>query len=133
MTHLRSRVQPGALGGLLALAVALLFSASASAQDATLTGTVLASDTGEPLIGAALLAVDAGRGAATDLNGAYRLEVPAGTYTFRVSYTGYEPQEATLTLQAGQTLTQSFTLDPDLAGLEEVVVTGALSSRSRSR
>ena len=54
MTHLRSRVQPGALGGLLALAVALLFSASASAQDATLTGTVLASDTGEPLIGAAL-------------------------------------------------------------------------------
>ena len=120
------------LFGLLALLG--LATGGALAQDATISGTVTAADTNEPLIQAAIQVVEGvSRGAATDIDGTYELTLGPGTYTLRASYTGYEPQEAQVTVAAGQRLTQSFTLDPDLAGLEEVVVTGALSSRSRSR
>ena len=118
--------------GLLALVG--LATGSALAQDATVTGTVTATDTNEPLIQAAIQIVDGvSRGAVTDVDGVYELTLSPGTYTLRASYTGYEPQTAQVTVTAGQQVSQSFALDPDLAGLEEVVVTGALSSRSRSR
>ena len=119
------------LFGLLALLG--LATGGALAQNATISGTVTASDTNEPLIQAAVQATGVSRGAATDIDGNYELTIAPGTYTLRASYTGYEPEEVQVTVAAGQRISQSFSLAPDLAGLEEVVVTGALSSRSRSR
>ncbi|MEM1116213.1 MAG: carboxypeptidase-like regulatory domain-containing protein [Bacteroidota bacterium] len=113
--------------------VALLLAAPAFAQTATISGNVVAADTGEPLIGAAIQAVGTARGAASDVNGDYTLVIAPGSYTLRATYTGYEPLEVEVSVAAGETITQDFTLEPDLAGLEEVVVTGALSARSRSR
>ncbi|WP_412060261.1 TonB-dependent receptor domain-containing protein [Rubrivirga sp. IMCC45206] len=133
MTLTTQRTHRGALGGALLLLLALVGAAPLAAQTATISGNVVAADSGEPLIGAAVQVVGAARGAATDINGDYTLDVNAGTHVLRASYTGYEPQDFTVTVAAGQTVTQAFTLDPDLTGLDEVVVTGALSSRSRSR
>ncbi len=133
MTLTTQRTHRGALGGALLLLLALVGAAPLAAQTATITGRVVAADSGEPLIGAAVQVVGAARGAATDIDGEYSLDVAAGTHVLRASYTGYEPQDVTVTVAAGQTVTQAFTLDPDLTGLEEVVVTGALSERSISR
>jgi TonB-linked SusC/RagA family outer membrane protein len=59
------------------------------------SGTVT-DDSGEPLIGASVLAVGTTVGTVTDFNGAYTLTVPEGTTALQFSYTGYEAQTVTL-------------------------------------
>ena len=108
----------------LAALLALAFSLPTSAQ-ATLSGAVVDGETGEPLIVANVYIESLGRGAATDLDGNYRLaDLPAGTYTVRFSYTGYTVQNVSeLTLADGE----SKTLDVALAieSLDEVTVTAS--------
>ena len=107
---------------LAALAVALLTASGAAAQ-ATLTGTVVDAETGDPLIVANVLVEELAQGAATDLDGRYRITgLAPGTYTVRFSYTGYAAQRVTdVTLADGET----ETIDVALAfeTLEEVTVT----------
>ena len=107
-----------------------LLAGAAHAQTGTLTGVVTDGTTAEPLIGATVAVQGTTRGAATDLDGQYTVALSPGTYTIRVSFTGFIPQTQSVTIRAGQTATQNVTLEEDLTGLEEVVVTGALSSRS---
>lgn len=71
----------------------LLFSFLAftvSAQNRTVTGTVVSATDGEPLIGATVLPVgDNGHGTATDLDGNFSLQVPSSVKELRISYVGY--------------------------------------------
>ncbi len=63
-------------------------------------------------------------GTTTDETGHYRLtNVPEGTYTLRAQYVGYKPQEETVTIHNGETLEINFSIEEDLLGLEEIVVT----------
>ena len=104
------------------------------AQTGIVNGQVIDAQTGDPLPSATVLVVgQSGVGAASDLNGAYSFSIEPGTYTLRASYTGYESEDVEVVVVSGGEVTQNFELAPDLTGLEEVVVTGALSSRSRSR
>jgi TonB-dependent SusC/RagA subfamily outer membrane receptor len=58
----------------------------------TITGKV--TDTkGEPLIGASILVVKSTVGTVTDLDGAFSLELPAGSNVISVSYTGFSSKE----------------------------------------
>ena len=58
----------------------------------TITGKV--TDTkGEPLIGASILVVKTTVGTVTDLDGAFSLELPAGSNVISVSYTGFSSKE----------------------------------------
>ena len=60
---------------------------------ATVTGTVTAGDTGEPLLQATVAAYQEGAfvtGASTGLDGTFTLELRPGAYEVRVSYVGYE-------------------------------------------
>lgn len=80
---------------MLALFVISL-SASASALSQSKTGTidgkVFDTDTRAPLVGAHVLIVGTGTGAATDTNGAFVISnVPVGSYSLKISYIGYEP------------------------------------------
>lgn len=62
---------------------------------ASVTGTVVAGDTGEPLPSATVTAYQNDTfvtGASTDLDGAFTLEVRPGTYQIRISYVGYETE-----------------------------------------
>lgn len=61
----------------------------------TVVGTVKGDD-GEPLIGATVLVVGTNSGARTDIDGKYRVEVPAGATQLLFRYTGYQPTEITL-------------------------------------
>ncbi|MDX1913107.1 MAG: SusC/RagA family TonB-linked outer membrane protein [Saprospiraceae bacterium] len=103
-------------GGLLA--ALLLLSGFAMAQR-TVTGTVTDAETGDALIGASVSVVGTTRGAATDINGAYRIEVPAGSTQIRFAYTGYAEQ--VITLGASNTVDVSM---KSSSVLDEVVVIG---------
>lgn len=119
--------------GLFGMLAVLLAASPALAQSATVSGQIIDAETGDALIGATVTVPGTNRGAATDLDGNYSFALAPGAYTLRASFIGYEAEEIQVTLSAGQTLVQNFGLAPDLTGLETVVVTGALSSRSRSR
>lgn len=95
------------------------------AQQSAVRGTIRDAQTGEALVGATVLLVDIARGNATDIDGIYLIDnVPYGEYTVRVSYIGYVTIEQVVTVNSATT-SIDFELAPDLAGLEEVVVTAA--------
>ncbi len=77
----------------LILALVLAVTGMALAQR-TVTGTI--TDQGDPLIGASVLAKGTSTGTVTDFDGNYSLNVPEGSTTLVVSYTGYATQEVTL-------------------------------------
>ena len=60
------------------------------AQKGVVSGKVTDATSGETLIGVNIL-YGKGLGINTDIDGNYRLEVPYGSYTLKVSYVGYIP------------------------------------------
>ena len=106
-----------------------------SAQSGTISGTVVDASSNEPLI-AANVSVDGESlseptGSATDAAGSYSVSnLPAGAYTVKVNYIGYEAKEETVNLTAGQDLTLNFKLAPSAIEYETYVVT---ASRRRER
>ena len=92
---------------------------SVYAQNRTITGTVVDTN-GDPVIGAAVTVAGNSRiGAATDLNGAFSLSVPAGA-SISVESIGYKSQ----TLAVGNQSVFNITLEEDSEMLEETVVIG---------
>ena len=101
--------------------VFLLLVGALTAQTAVLEGQLTDGEGNEPLLAAT---VETGEyGAVTDLEGYYRLELPAGTYVVQYSYVGYEPQSETLELRAGATTTLNVTLFPTQNLLSTATVT----------
>jgi TonB-linked SusC/RagA family outer membrane protein len=98
-----------------ALALALMCSMSALAQNKVVKGQVV-DENGEPIIGATVsVAGEKGKGTITDLNGNYTISVP-GNAKVTVTYVGYLPQ----TISPGGKLQ----LKADSQNLNEVVVVG---------
>lgn len=101
------------------LLVAILLTTVATAQQITVSGTVLGSEDNQPLVGVSVREKDANKGTITDINGKYRLEV-APEAVLQFNYTGFAPQEIAV---AGNPLV-NVTLSPMSALLSDVVVTG---------
>lgn len=92
-------------------------------QRYTLSGYIRDAATGEELIGATVQVVElSGTGATTNIYGYYALPLPAGSYTLRYQYLGYQSVVRQLTLQADTRLI--IELQPEEAQLQEVVITG---------
>ncbi len=108
--------------------LAVLFSLLATpafAQTGTIAGVVVDEGLGESLIGVNVLVDGLGTGAATGLDGDYRIVgVPVGTHTLVVSYLGYNTQRITgVAVAAGETTTLDIQLAEETLELEgEVVV-----------
>ena len=98
----------------LCLSLMLTFSASALAQNQTVSGTVL-DELGEPVIGATVTVAGTKTATVTDLDGNYKISAPAGAKVV-ISYIGY----LTKTVKPGGTVK----LEEDKQSLEEVVVVG---------
>lgn len=74
------------------LILVALFSIQAFAQNAVISGKVTDKGTQEPLIGANVVLDGTSWGTATDINGFFKIKnIPAGIYTIKVSYVGYDP------------------------------------------
>lgn len=84
-----------------------------------LIGSVVDSKTGDPIIGAnVIVKSDPKRGAATDIDGKFRLSVSSGE-TIVVSYLGYTTKE----IKLGRQSVLEITLSEDATKLGDVVVT----------
>lgn len=93
-----------------------LMPALASAK--TVSGQVVDSENGEPLIGASVVPIGSTTGSATDIDGKFAFTVPDYVKQLKVSFVGYESQ----TVNAGQDLVIKLVSDENL--LDAVVVTG---------
>jgi outer membrane receptor for ferrienterochelin and colicins len=72
-------------------------------------------------------------GVNTDETGHYQLiNLPAGRHTIRAQALGYRPQEKQIEISEGQTIELSFSLEQDILGLEEVVVSADRSEMKRT-
>ena len=89
-----------------------------NAQQTAVSGKVTASTDGLPLIGTSVVVKGTTLGTLTDIDGNYSISVPAGANTLVFSYVGMKTVEVEI---AGRT-TIDMIMDPDVLGIEEVVV-----------
>jgi outer membrane receptor protein involved in Fe transport len=115
------------------LVMLLLPPRHAAAQDAAQTGIVngrVLDERGAGVSGAQVFLVRPPISAMTGAEGGYSLtRVPAGTHTLMVRMLGFRPDSARITVEAGQQITQDFTLSRDPLQLQEMVVTGTQTPR----
>ncbi|MEM6342997.1 MAG: SusC/RagA family TonB-linked outer membrane protein [Bacteroidota bacterium] len=103
---------------LLSLLAAMMLSLGLHAQSGTVSGTVTASDTEDPLVGVTVTVKGSTTGALTDDAGKYSIPAPSdGTLVF--SYLGYETQEVKID---GRSTVAITLISGDLA-TDEVVIT----------
>lgn len=100
------------------LAVMLCSFGLATAQTSGVTGTVLSSTDGEPLIGVNIVIEGTTIGTVTDVNGAFTIQASVGQ-TLRVSYIGFQTQLVAVTNEP-----MTIRLVEDARSLEEIVVMG---------
>jgi hypothetical protein len=120
----------------LLLLLALLASASLQAQPgpASIAGTVVDGDTGQPLEGVHVFIAASMIGAATDAAGRYHLEhVPVGAHTLYVSMLGFEPARHPFQAAAGGAYRHDFRLTPVVLEAPEVTVTAARDKKWQKR
>ena len=101
------------------LLIALLACVQLNAQK-KISG-IIKDASGEPLIGASVVVKGTSKGATTDTNGAYSLEVPKDATTFVVSFIGYTTKE--IAIGTGTTL--DVVLSDGGLSLDNVVVIGS--------
>lgn len=107
----------------LAIAMVLCLALPALAQKISVTGTVY-EPSGEPAIGASVFVQGTTIGVSTDIDGNFKIEVPAdGVIT--VSYVGCESQNVAI---EGRTNIQVY-LKESGVNLDELVVVGTVQSR----
>ena len=103
----------------------LIFTLMVFGQQGTIRGKVSDAETGEELIGAAVLIEGTVQGASADLDGNYNIEnVNAGTYRLRCSFISYETKVITnVEVKPNEVTLINIKLATVSLGLEEVVVT----------
>ena len=89
------------------------------AQAFQITGKVTSSEDGSPLPGVAVVIKGTTSGSVTNLDGDYVLNVPDNATALIFSFVGMQTQEVSID---GQTVID-VSLEPDLIGIDEVVVT----------
>lgn len=87
---------------------------------------VISDNSGEPLIGANVVAKGTDVGTVTDVDGSYSLNVPAGVNILIVTYTGFTTKEVAI----GDQSEINISLDQGVA-IEEVIVTAQGISREK--
>ncbi|MEO7213142.1 TonB-dependent receptor [Mucilaginibacter sp.] len=106
---------------------ALLLPALASAQF-SISGKIT-NQAGEALPGATISIANPAVNTQADVNGNYRLgSIPAGSYTLKATFVGYQTFTKTITLSGNQSV--NFTLTGGVFSAEEVVITATRAGRN---
>ncbi len=116
---------PAVLAGVF-LMLALLWGqvVLAQSQPGRITGIVVDSETGDPVIGANIIIEGTMRGAAADIEGKYVImQVQPGTHTIIISAISYGKKIVTgVIVEEGQTVTIDGILSPEAIQTEEIVI-----------
>lgn len=113
--------------GILILLVTMLTSWTGQ-EERIITGKITSAEDGTALPGVNVLLKGTAIGAVADINGEYRLTIPAKGGTLVFSYIGFVTQE----IKIGHEAVINVTMQADYAQLNEIVVTGQ-GRRSRYR
>jgi TonB-linked SusC/RagA family outer membrane protein len=97
-----------------------LVNAMAFAQGRVITGTVTSTEDGMGVPGATVLVKGTTIGTATDIDGKYSINVPAGSNVLVFTFVGLTSQEVNI----GNRSTINVALESDITALSEVIVTG---------
>lgn len=73
----------------------LLFMIGTSFAQTDVSGTIISKEDGQPVVGATIQVVGSGTGAISDIDGKFKLTLPQGRKTLRISYVGMESQDVT--------------------------------------
>ncbi len=115
---------------IVVFAFLFLLSKTSLAQTATLNGFVTDRSDGQAMEGATVALYSTNpsetaplHGSATNSEGFYILRgITPGTYRWRISFIGYEPQEDTIDLEGNANATITVALEPDLEMIDEVLI-----------
>lgn len=118
-------------------ALALVATAAAAQQSATISGHVL-TESGGPLSSASVTITSLGLGAYTNDQGAYTISVPAArmtgqTVTLTARRVGYAPKSFTVRLTNGTNIQQDFSLNANATSLTGVVVSALGVEKPKSQ
>jgi outer membrane receptor for ferrienterochelin and colicin len=91
-------------------------------QQYTLSGKVETSSTGEPVAFANVYIVELEKGAQSDIDGKFSIELPKGEYTIRISFVGYATYEENIKLHSNKKM--KFKVEDSGEVLDEVEVKG---------
>src|SRR2546427_6141325 len=129
-----SRRWPVRLTPVLPLRIAFLFVVPfvplVAQQTGTVSGTVAATESGAPLVGASVVVVGTARSDLASEKARDHVRVPAGAHSVRARCCGYEAAEQRVVVPAGQPVTVDSKLTATPLSLNEVVVVGARTSRT---
>ncbi|PEN08454.1 SusC/RagA family protein [Longimonas halophila] len=107
---------------------ALLGAPMLATAQTTVEGTVIDAEDESPLPGVNVTVQNTQIGALTNADGQFTIELPEGRRTLVFSFVGFATQEIDVT--EGETSIE-VSMEPDVMGLDEVVVTGLASSIKR--
>jgi len=99
----------------------------ASAQNFSLSGTVVDQDQNMPLLGATVLVKGTQNGVTTDFDGNFKIDEVSVNDILVVSYVGFVSSEMRITSQDNVTIS----LTPDVDSLEEVLIVGYGTQRKK--
>jgi hypothetical protein len=100
-------------------------------KTATLRGKVSDGQTGEPLVGAVIYHAQKEKGASTDSDGLFELELPTGDHQIRFSYMGFE--ESVWNIRIIEDGYEEFGLFEESHAIGEVIVVGKEADLPRSQ
>lgn len=104
----------------LVVVLFLCLNSTYSQQKITLSGTIKDSKTAETIFGANIYIEELKTGISSNEYGFYSLTIPAGTYTIRVSYVGFQTIEGNVRINENSK--KDFSLTENSKDLQEVVV-----------
>lgn len=118
---------------LVTILIAMLVSASTSAQDkGNLRGTIKDRD-GNTFPGASIIMKGSTLGSASNIDGEYVLQgAPAGDIVVEVNYLGYKKITETVSIKAGQTAIKDFVMEESTVELGNIVVSAAVGGQQRA-
>ena len=116
-------MRPRGCASLVLIGALVAGTATAQAPTGTITGHVTDAPTRRPVVGVRVTVVGTDRGAVTRDDGGFVLtDVPEGAHRVRATRIGFTPQEQTVVVVAGQSVTADFTLSTVAVSLSDVVV-----------
>jgi TonB-dependent receptor len=94
---------------------------------ASIKGTVTDASNNETLIGANVIVEGTSLGAATDIEGQFRIVgIPERTFNIKISYVGYEPKILEIDFSKTKDVQKNIQMKPQIIQGEEVVVTAQM-------
>ena len=109
--------------------ILLVGAISCIAQNGSVRGHLLDSETGEPITFATVFIQPSGNGLITDVDGFFSISLPVGSYSFSMKYLGYDSLRISIDLSENEVFYKIFELTPIALDLSTVEVSAKQAIR----